>query len=416
MSFYLQMLREEEEFMGNTGFDDNMIGDPNGKDKYEVDIQDVADVIEDINADYVDQSSQDELDGQDLAEDPVNECMIAIYESEHNWNQIMQAIGTKELLEAFKGREMVMEAVDVKGFFTSVKNFFVKMWKKFTAIVKNWIDNAMAAFRTNKSFMTKYGSKLQAGKEAYEKDKTNKAFKGYNFKADKNFGEKVANDIVAEAKKNANSTRDWSGTINSMMNKNYAFDTLTQAVNSKLMSFNADKLRAQLISGNPEDKSATKGEGFRKALKVAYFGSEEKETLKGASLDPKTIGEILNRGNDDVKKIKKVYTEAKKAFDETIKALNTLERSVGKVDTADKDKSAAMNAITKMISDEKECKSAITMSSSMLMKALHAQKSQARKVANAYIFALNKSARKDKIEKANKIGESAGFFGSLELL
>ena len=267
MSFYLQMLREEEEFMGNTGFDDNMIGDPNGKDKYEVDIQDVADVIEDINADYVDQSSQDELDGQDLAEDPVNECMIAIYESEHNWNQIMQAIGTKELLEAFKGREMVMEAVDVKGFFTSVKNFFVKMWKKFTAIVKNWIDNAMAAFRTNKSFMTKYGSKLQAGKEAYEKDKTNKAFKGYNFKADKNFGEKVANDIVAEAKKNANSTRDWAGTINSMMNKNYAFDTLTQAVNSKLMSFNADKLRAQLISGNPEDKSATKGEGFRKALR-----------------------------------------------------------------------------------------------------------------------------------------------------
>lgn len=417
MSFYLQMLREEEEFMGNTGFDDNMIGDPNGKDKYEVDIQDVADVIEDINADYVDQSSQDELDGQDLAEDPVNECMIAIYESEHNWNMIMQAIGTKEILEAAKGRELVMEAVDIKGWFKSMKDFFVKMWKKFTAVVKNWIDNAMAAFRTNKSFAEKYGSKLADGKKAYEAKKDKKQFKGYNFGADVAFAQKVAEVVVAGAKANASATETWARNLINNLDKDYDF---SKFANSAFVPLKADNLRGRLLSGSAKrgEYESTSGDSFRDALKVAYFGSKEKVTLTGNSLEPSTLLTILKSGNSDVKAVKKAYSECKKAFDKTIKALNDLEKAMSKTGDANEHKSSAMNAVTKMISNEKECKNALTMSSSMLMKAIHAQKAQARKVANAYIFALNKSARKDAFAKADgkPVGESAGFFGSLELL
>lgn len=413
MSFYLQMLREEDEFMGNTGFDDDMIGDPNGKDKYEVDIQDVADVIEDINADYVDQSSQDELDGQDLTEDPVNECMIAIYESEHNWNQIMQAIGSKEILEAAKGREMVMEAVDIKGWFTKMKQFFTKMWAKFTAIVKNWIDNAMAAFRTNKSFADKYGSKLADGKKAYEAAH-GKSFKGYNFKSGNmgSFADKLAK-VVTAAKSDANNNKTWADEIASKVSAgNFNYKTFNPG---KKYEEAAANLRSALLSGKEAPLGTAASEGFRDALKESYFGSKEKVTLSGDSLDPAKILKVLRIGSDDVKDVKKAYNECKKAFNETIKSLNKLESAMSKGD-ASKEKSSAMTAVTKMVSVAKECKSALTMSQTMIMKAIHAQKSQARKVANAYIFALNKGTRKEKFEKADKIGESGGFFDSLELL
>ena len=115
MAFYLNMLREEEEMLGNTGFDPDAVATPD--DKYAIELKDVAQTVEDLNAARAEESSEEELDGQDLHEDPVAECMIAIYESEHNWNAIMQAIGSREMLEAARGREMVMEAVDVMGFF-----------------------------------------------------------------------------------------------------------------------------------------------------------------------------------------------------------------------------------------------------------------------------------------------------------
>lgn len=410
MSFYLQMLREEEEFMGNTGFDPDMIGNPDGKDKYEVEIQDVADVIEDINADYADQSAQEELDGQDLAEDPVNECMIAIYESEHNWNQIMQTIGSREVLEAARGREMVMEAVDIKGWLETAKNFFVKMWKKFTAIVKNWIDNAMAKFRTNKSFIEKYGSKLVDGQKAYNASSDKKQFKGYNFKADKDFATKVANNVVKIANTNVAATEKWAREVISALNKDYDFSGFDDKV------LDPSGFRAALLTADRQSAGVS-ADGFRKELKKKYFGSEEKVTLNEKSMSPDTLKAVLSSGNKDIADIKKVYKECKKTFDKTIKALNDLQKAMGKTGDASTHRSEAMNTVNKMISSEKECKNALSLSSSMLMKAIHAQKAQARKVANAYIYALNKKTRKGKIDAADgKTVAESGFFGALDLI
>ena len=103
MGIFVDALREETEFLDNTGFDGGAVANPD--DKYEVELNDVAKAVEDINQNYADQSSQEELDGQDLEEDPVSECMIAIYESEHNWNLIMNALAMREVNEAAIGRE-----------------------------------------------------------------------------------------------------------------------------------------------------------------------------------------------------------------------------------------------------------------------------------------------------------------------
>ena len=405
MAFYMQMLREEEELMGNTGFDPGMVADPD--DKYAIDLKDVAKTIEDINDDYADQSSQEELDGQDLHEDPVAECMIAIYESEHNWNQIMQDIGQREVLEAARGREMVMEAVDVKGFIASAKAFFVKMWKKITAIVKNWIDNATAAFRTNKSFEAKYGKNLSAGMDAYFADSKNKGFEGYKFNG--------SMGAVAEFMKSYQKAQGKVDSINkiaqAVANGNYD----TRAIEGD----SADVFRGELIAGRGNGAEIDAG-SFRKALKDHYFG--DKVTLGKGDINVDRIKAVL-RGDDDIKGVKKAYAEMKKDFDNTLKALSQLEKAVlksGEKGSYGDDRSAAMSAVTKAIGTEKDKKHATDMAFTTMLKALRAEKAQSRKIANAFIFALNKGARKDKVAAADadykKVRGESGFFGGLELL
>lgn len=406
MAFYLNMLREEDDMLsGNTGFDSDMVATPD--DKYAVELKDVAQAVEDINADYADQSSDPELDAQDIQEDPVAECMIAIYESEHNWNMIMQTIGSRELLEAARGREMVMEAVDVKGFFEKVKAFFVKLFKKVTAIVKQWIGNLSATLRTNKSFLTKYGSKLADGKAAYEKDTSKKQFKGYNFPGVDGTMKKLLSVI-----EKANAITESSA------------QELIKKANSGDLSGISEKgdnrvneYRGQMCGGSG---SVSAGE-FRDALKVAYFGSKEKETLTGKSIEVEHLKTILGRTNKDISDVKKLYVSVKKSFDKVIKALNELEKAVSKSQKAgeyDETRSGAMAAITKWTSQEKEMKNATSLAMTTMLKALRAERAQARKIANAYIYALNKKGRKDAWDKADgkKVATESGFFGALELI
>ena len=399
MAFYLDMLTENDEFLDNVGFDSSKMVDTDGQDKYEVELKDVADIIDDINDNYADQSSQEELDGQDLHEDPVSECMIAIYESECNWNMIMQAIGQREIMEAARGREMVMEAVDIKGFFNKAKEFFVKLFKKITAIVKNWIDNATAAFRTNKSFVQKYGSKFAEGKKAYEAA-GGKAFKGYNFTS---IGKKTVDyvknmtDIV---KSETEEVRKIISEVNTGKDDSYRTRTVADP----------SGIRARLCG---KDSGTVSADEYRSELKIAYFGSKEKETLNDATTGAENLKGVLSRSGKDVKDIKEAYKALKKAFEASLKALKELEKAMQKRDDTS-NRNNAMTAVTKAINNQKENRNAASTSLTMMMKALHAEKAQARRVANAYVFALNKGARKEKIEKLSD--SATGFFGGLELL
>lgn len=408
MGIFVDALREETEFLDNTGFDGGAVANPD--DKYEVELNDVAKAVEDINQNYADQSSQEELDGQDLKEDPVAECMIAIYESEHNWNQIMNALASREVLESARGREMVLESVDIKGFFAKVKEFLVSLWKKITAVVKNWLDNASAVLRTNKSFATKYGSKLKEGKDAYFADSGNKAFKGYNFPSalvrpalvgqmkemDSSDLTKVANELIAALRNGGKVTQDPSDVAPAGM---------------------VDKIRGAFCN-----KDSVSADNYRDELKNYYFGSKEKVTLdqNSAMLNPDNLKGILS-GDMKMKDVKDAYNSMKKSMNVSLKALNDLEKAIkGSYDKggADANTSSALTVISKWSSAVKESKNAAHMAMTTFMKAAHAQTAQARRIGNAYIFALNKKTRKGKIDAASgkPTHESAGFFGSLDLI
>lgn len=408
MGIFVDALREETEFLDNTGFDGGAVANPD--DKYEVELNDVAKAVEDINQNYADQSSQEELDGQDLKEDPVAECMIAIYESEHNWNQIMNALASREVLESARGREMVLESVDIKGFFAKVKEFFVSLWKKITAVVKNWLENASAVLRTNKSFAAKYGSKLKEGKDAYFADSSNKAFKGYNFPS-----ALVRPALVGQMKEMDSSDLDKyvNEAISALRNGGKVTEDMSDIAPTGVV----DSIRGAFCN-----KDSVSADNYRDELKNYYFGSKEKVTLEqnSAMLNPDNIKGILS-GDMKMKDVKDAYNSMKKSINNTLKALNDLEKAVkGSYDKgkADANTASALTTISKWSSAMKEEKNVAHMAMTTFMKAAHAQTAQARRIANAYIFALNKKTRKGKIDAANgkPTHESAGFFGSLDLI
>ena len=408
MGIFVDALREEtEEFLDNTGFDGGSVATPDNK--YEVELNDVAKAVEDINQNYADQSSQEELDGQDLEANPVEECMIAIYESEHNWNMIMNTLAAKEVNESAMGREMVLESVDIKGFFEKIKQFFITMWKKITAVVKNWIDNAMAVLKTNKQFAAKYGKKLTEGKTAYFADSAHKAFKGYEFKH-------IDEKTLIDSMKDVDTKNDRALTILRNVIKLGGANNAT--LSGDTSEYSNDMIRALFLG---EKNKQVTSDGFSKALKEYYYGTEDKITLpeKSSALDPDNITSILS-GDMKMKNVRNAYNTMKKSINDTLKSINELEKSIkeNSKNNATEATSAQITAISKWASVVKERKSIAHMAMTTYMRAAHAQAAQARRIGNAYIFALNKKTRKGKIDAANgkATHESAGFFSSLELI
>lgn len=380
--FYMNMLREQDELMGNTGFDPDMV--VNSDDKYAIDLKDIAQAVEDINDEYAEESEQEELDGQDLHEDPVAECVIAIYESEHNWNTIMQAIGTQELMEAARGRDMVMEAADVAGFIDSVKEFFVRQFAKISKIVKEFMEKHSIMARVNAAFAKKYSvEKLKEGKVAFEK-KEKHTFTGYNFKV------QGAKYVLEGEAFNA---------------KECSISSIEEITDKALPE--VDVVRGRYVG----DSKCEKG-NYRDALKARYFG--EKGTLSGDSIDPVKVHGVIANAMKDIKDCKEAYNAMKKSYNQVIADLNKIKKGV---DKAHKD-SEMMSKLTKHIAAVKECKNVGHMAFTTMLAAMRANQAQAIRVAHAYVAAAGaeKKAEKKAAKKTEKANESAGFFGALELL
>lgn len=407
MGFYLNMLRENDEMLGNTGFDDDMIHDSD--DKYTVELKDVAQTIEDINADYADQSSQEELDGQDLSANPVEENAMALYEAEYNWNLIMKTIATREISEAARGREMVMESVDIKGFFTKVKDFFVKMFKKITAIVKQWLANASAMFRTNKSFVEKYGKDIDKGIDALYASGDVVKLKGYPFT-------KVNDDIpkMLEAIQDANAGSDEA--IKKLIDVISKSDTIKLDDSQKLDITGGkepDAIRSKFLGdGNGKVSAAD----FATEMKKYYLGATEKKNLTKQECKNMKIKETLESSNSTIKSIKDAYSKVKKGFESLLSSLNRLQKAMESKKSTNAG-NEAIGSVTKYISKEKECKAAVQTGVTTVMRMIKIRQSQARRIGNAAIMALNKGKRKSEVDKLNgkAVGES-GFFGGLDLI
>lgn len=421
MGIYMNMLREGNEFNGNTDFDDGSI--VNGSDGYAQDLRDIASVVDDLNTTNAEESAEDALDGQDLESNPVEEAYMCMYESEVNFNNIMKAIAVKELNEAGRGREMVMESVDIKGFFTKVKDMFVLMYKKITAIVKNWLDNAAAKFKTNKQFIAKYKGKLEDGKKAFfAADK--KDFKGFKFESKLFDG--AFKSLGAAADKEISAVKSVTSTINAAINKDHSDElNMTRTISSLNLNcssiMNPDMLRGNYISAGHDEVSESE---FSKALKEAYFGGTEKEVLSStdAAMNSAEITKILEGSSKLMSDAKAPYKKTKDAFNTIISSLDSIEKKLKTLDSS-ATVQAMLTTVTKFASNAKSARNSGHVAYTVYLSAMRARVSQSRKVANLYIYALNKGTRNDKIVKAggkvkgvNASYIDAGFLSNVELI
>lgn len=392
MGIYRDMLREEDELMGNTGFDQGAVVGPD--DEYTVQLNDIAKTVEDLNDARADESEQKELDGQDLESNPVEECAIAIYESEHNWNKIFRAMGEHELHEAARGNDVVMEAVDVKAWFTKIKEWFVKKWQSLTGIVKKWLDKARSVFKKNKSFVEKYADKIRKGAPLFEG-----TMEGFSFKGNLD----VATVLSQQAK-------DININIEDLKNANEKNRPVS------LKAAKAANIRGQLLG----QSGPVEADGFAKKMNDALFGTEPRQKMppnspnKDVPTNPQWIIDVLSDKEASITNVMKAYNDARKAYNNLFKELKTVEKAAT-------NNSFTVGECTKLIAEKKEIKNAQMIAMTTAMKYLMARKQQALIFAHKYISAVPAEKKEKPAKKAEAKQESArlvdgGFLAGLNFI
>ena len=390
MGIYYDMLREEDELMGNTGFDQGAVVGPD--DEYTVQLNDIAKTVEDLNDARADESEQKELDGQDLESNPVEECAIAIYESEHNWNQIFRVMGEHELHEAARGNDVIMEAADVKAWVTKIKEWFVKKWQSLTGIVKKWLEKARSIFKKNKSFVEKYADKIRKGAPLFEG-----TMEGFSFKGNLD----VATALSQQAK-------DIDINIENLKNateKNHV---------ASLKGAKAANIRGQLLG----QSGPVEADGFAKKMNDALFGTEPRQKMApnkaGTPTDPQWIIDVLSDKEASITNVMKAYNDARKAY-------NKLFKEIKEVEKAASSNSFTVGECTKLIAEKKEVKNAQMIAMTTAMKYLMARKQQALIFAHKYISAVPAEKKEKPAKKAEAKQESArlvdgGFLAGLNFI
>lgn len=402
MGIYTNMLRESEEFMGNTGFDSDLVVGPD--DEYTQSLADIEKAtVEDINAEYAEESEQKELDGQDLDSNPMEEAAIAIYESERNWNMILKVMGQHELQEATRGREVVMEAVDVKAWFAKIKEFFVDLWKKVSDAVSNWASEVKGAINKQKSKIDeKFYNHVREGAVRY----SGKGFKGIDF------SKYPAGTMLT---KNDSGT----GLLDALEKNNKQLDNLLTLISQEtdvLGSGDSYAGAADMASLAFKDAKGTKkmiedsDEKYGLDKKVVI--NDGKGNVKECAEPDYVISVLKNGLMSDLKIVMKQYQVTRKTYSEIIKVLNKIEKNVVKENKKLDEKIPKINS---QIAGIKKMKQYEFMNMTKLMRLVTARYRQCRKIANVYAAASLKKAKEEKKPEPQNASYT-GFFAGLQMV
>lgn len=88
-------------------------------------------------------------------------AIMAVVESEQNYNKLMKAVGVEELnyLEA-NGTDMVYTEANVSGFFAKAKEFFKRVIAKVASVLKSFFAKIDSFTKSDKDFLNKYRKDL----------------------------------------------------------------------------------------------------------------------------------------------------------------------------------------------------------------------------------------------------------------
>lgn len=329
-------------------------------------------------------------------------ALVAVAESEENYNSIIRAIGINEAsYYARTGKEMVYTEGALGSIFTSIKNFLKKVWEKIKALFKRFLMMFDKYSKDDKAFLKKYEKAVRrASGEEIE-------FKGYPFESAKlkdgwpfadndfNLGGVAVNTIIT------------------------SFNTQASSLETEVDKFREDpeptydKLRAKACGDDSGE--VTSGE-FSKELFEATHGASSKESLDGTDLSAENAISILNDTKGDKKKLEDTFKKAdKKINKEWIKAVEEKEKAALKEGAVLNEESTTSPGSNKADKNQK------THLASALLNYLHTASSIITQVNGALLTAYkdkNRQARSicakyiAKGKTYNAVGESASYSGS----
>ena len=353
-------------------------------------IKELQDVIDDHDANEAEQvAAQDAAFGPDCGVDDImDESAMAIYEFECGHAAIMQAIGVHELQEATAGRDFIMEAADVKGFFKSVKDKVVAFFKKVWSVLQRWAGNLAAMVTSNKKFVTKYADAMKKGHAIVKGGKADvKKVKGYTYDG--------LDSAIGLAK--ANKTAD---AVSALFSKSPSEDT------AEAFEEMVNKFRGTLCGTS----SVSAGE-FASTLKEKLYG--DKSTKEIDWMDPQTVIDILNDKKDSKKAVNDFMAEAKKQMRKSLDELNRAEKQAK---SDNKDDAKALNSSLATISRQTTALRAELTATQIwrgqVLGAIRSRGAQARKFGMIYVRANNKDTHRG----FQKESTEYGFLGNLGLV
>lgn len=344
--------------------------------------------------------------------------LIAVAESEENYNSLVKYIGVTEASYfAQTGKEIVYTEGTLGNIFNKIKEFLKKVWEKIKAVFKRFIMLFDKYSKDDTSFVKKYEKAVRrASGEEIE-------FKGYPFSEAK----LLNTGIELSAFESNNEYVDLKGAITgaSTAEKALQAKAIIDKINEDPEEI-FDKIRGDVIKSN----SPVSASDFSKELFEATHGSSSKETLDNKDKSAEEALRIISDTKETTKKAKKEYEKIDKLINKTwIKSVENIEKNAmngydsevaADLKTSQKDKFTDDTSGTKTITAGDK-KNAVLRGTSALLNILHTMSGILTQVNGALLTAYkdrNRQARaicakyivKGKTQGA--IGESASYSGS----
>lgn len=330
-----------------------------------------------------------------LVGDPLEEAYHIMYEAEYNYNQIMRAIGMQEISEAAMGRELVLEAADIKGFFAKVKEFFVTMFKRITETVKKVLAKLDFQAKADKKFVAENRKKIEAGAKLGKWE-----FEGYTF------------EELGLSKMIDNGTADAAKDVFAYLDKVAAAEDSESAseIAAKLFDKAAGDNRTEIeiaIEGLTGYKCENLSELAKKLVEVLR-GDKKKITDTGMG---KEVCDIL-AGDRETAKIREQYKNIKAAFAHDMKVIADMESKVAKEDKYASLKLRVCSEGIKLIKAEKNVMNTVY---GVHMKLARAKRAQARTMAHFFLDTYEKTVKKPEVQH-NSADLTGGIFSGIKMI
>lgn len=280
--------------------------------------------------------------------DPLEESYMAMYESEYNYNQLMKAIGMVELREMSNGRDIVVEAVDIKAFFDNIKKIIKKLFETITKVVTKVIDELTLRYKLDTKWVRENRQNILAG--------VDKGLKVTGFKF----------PVISISK--------YSDFNTDSSEYNKAIDSIKKGDKVELGQIeDAKKKYLGRVTKNNIDNI----EDMKSYLTNSLFGSKDPVEFTADKDVAKDVIYILE-SNKDIQDLRTSYKDAKDHYNRIMGNISELEDKAKK----EKDNNLVMSVINYYSSlFVFEC-NVYNMAYSIALKAARAKRSQARKIAN----------------------------------